>query len=398
MRRGVLVIGSLALACSSNGGDAAGGSGGSAGNAGGGAPSGGSAGATAGGGAGGGSSGSAGSSAGTAGSAGSAGTAGSAGSAGSAGTAGTGGSGGAPGAWQCPVGPFDTNPIPDDAEAAQVAGVPPDDNYEENGWHNIEGPVWIDGALYVSHITVVGAPPKARILKIQDGMVTVPFPEIGSNGLAVDGAGVLYATRHADGSISKLDLLDPGNVTPVVTTYEGNRFNSPNDLAIRSDGNVYFSDPDYQQPGDDPQGGETRVYRIAPGGSTATSIDDSLDQPNGVTLSLDEMSLFVTYPNGLKKYALDAGGTPDAGTVVPGAPGGDGMGLDCAGNLYITSGQGVVVLDPTGAEIDSISLPISNGTTNVAFGGPERKTLYISHLGNDASLYSVEVNIPGKPY
>lgn len=338
------------------------------------------------------------------GSAGSAGTLNAAGSAGMAGAPGAGagaggsagsGGGGALGAWKCPAGPFASDPVPAGATAVEVAGLPPADDYREGQEHLIEGPLWFDGALYVSQITNVGLPPKARVLKLFNGAVSIAMDNAGTNGLAVDGTGQIYGARHEDGSISKLSLEGPASATAVVAKYDGKRFNSPNDLAFRSDGTLYFSDPDYQaDPGD--KQSDTRVYRVAPGSTTAVVVDDSLNQPNGVTLSLDEKTLFITHAGGLRRYPVMADGSTGAGTAVAGGPAGDGMGLDCAGNLYVT-GEGVTVLDPTGVKIDTIAIPVG-WVTNVAFGGPERKTLYVSYLGDKAGLYKVELAVPGLPY
>jgi gluconolactonase len=390
MRAFLFAVGSLLVVGCGTSDDGSGGNGGSGGAKATGGASGGGAG---GGSSGGGSGGSSGGSGGTGGSAGSV-TGGSSGSGGTAG--GSGGTGGGTTAWACPAGPYDTNPIPDGATPSAVAGVPPADNYQEGMDHNVEGPLWFEGALYVSHITNIGKPPKSRILKILDGVVTVAINDSGTNGLAVGPDGKAYGACHEDGSIALLDF-GAMTVTPHIAMYEGARFNSPNDLAFRSDGNLYFSDPNYQAPGpEDPQSAQ-RVYRVAPGSTTPTVVDE-LSHPNGVTLSIDENTLYVKHDSGLTKYALDSMGVPDAGTPVNGFSGpGDGMAMDCAGNLYI-AGEGVTVLDPTGSEIDSISLPIDNWVTNVAFGGPDRKTLFITYMDATAGVYQVDVNIPGKPY
>ena len=179
----------------------------------------------------------------------------------------------------------------------------------------------------------------------------------------------------------------------------GARFNSPNDVTIRSDGNIYFTDPDYQAPAAVPQA-KTRVYRIAPSGAVSV-VDDTLSEPNGVTLSLDEATLFVSGSSGLYRYPLMPDGSVGGPKqqVNPSVSGGDGLGIDCAGDLYVTGKQDIVVLDPTGKDIGHIALDTSvQGTTNVAFGGPDRKTLFITSLGTTPMLFSVELSLPGMPY
>jgi len=233
--------------------------------------------------------------------------------------------------------------------------------------------------------------------------VSVAMADAGSNGLAVDGAGVLFGAVHADGSISRFDL-DAGTRTPVATSYMGNRFNSPNDLAIRSDGNIYFSDPNYQAPSSQPQS-QTRVYRVAPGTNAVSVVDATLTQPNGVTLSLDENTLYVSSNSGIMKYPVMSDGSTGTGTQLSSANV-DGMTMDCAGNLYgalINSGGTVVVFAPDGTQIDQGMLKVTGTTqiTNVAFGGPDHKTLYITAQGNGSQgqgLFKVDLAFPGMPY
>jgi gluconolactonase len=313
------------------------------------------------------------------------------------------GESGAPG-WTCPSGPF-ASPIPSGATPARVAGLPPSDafNNNNNNFGIIEGPVWIGDALYVSEIGSGPNPPPSRILRVTTaGTVTVAIADSGSNGLAVDKNGNLHGAVHKDGSVSRFDLSS-GTATAIASNYMGKRFDSPNDLAIRSDGNIYFSDPDYQAPSPAPQS-QTRLYRIAAGTNSVTVIDATLSEPNGVTLSLDENTLYVTSNNGIYEYPVMGDGTVGSGTVFAQSVNGDGMSLDCAGNLYVavTSSSNVVVLSPTGTQLGQLSVPAGmvQSVTNTAFGGPEHKTLYITALGSGAqkSLFEVALAIPGMPY
>ncbi|MGD0679881.1 MAG: hypothetical protein ABSC94_31240, partial [Polyangiaceae bacterium] len=185
------------------------------------------------------------------------------------GGAGKGADGGS--SWSCPAGPFGS-PIPSGATLTQVAGVPPPDpagSIDQNGkgFSTIEGPVWVGDSLYVSEFPA-GPTPPSRIIRITSaGIVSVVGPtgwDPGTNGLAVDIAGLLYGAVHEDGSVSSLDVTN-GTRTPIVSNYPvgGPRFNSPNDLTIRSDGTIYFSDPNYQAPTVPPQS-ITGLYRVAP--------------------------------------------------------------------------------------------------------------------------------------
>jgi gluconolactonase len=330
----------------------------------------------------------------------------------SAGSAGTGAGGGGTVAWSCPPGPFG-HPVPAGATPTQIAGLPPEDGYVTMGFYIIEGPVWIGESLYFSQVNGGNNAPPSRILKLTGDTVSVFLSDAGTNGLAVDKEGNLYGARHTDGSIVKFDLANPSNVTPIATLYDSKRFNSPNDLAVRSDGNIYFSDPTHQAPfcfeptpcNPDIQGfGATRVYRIEKGTGAVSVVDEQLNQPNGVTLSLDENTLFVTAQSGaqggkLFGYTLDANGAVIASEKLNDQYGGDGMVIDCAGNLYTTNNQDVVVLDPTGKTVvATINIPSSGEITNLAFGGPERKTLFITFLGNTGGIFKVDLAVPGLPY
>jgi len=181
------------------------------------------------------------------------------------------------------------------------------------------------------------------------------------------------------------------------------RFNTPNDIAIRRDGNIYITDPDFQAPPTRPQT-QTRVYRISPTG-TVSVVDATLGNPNGVTLSLDETTLYVATSGNLYRYPVMADGSTGSGTMVNGAPGSDGMVVDCAGNLYLTDGNQhrVVVLTSSGSMVGTISMGIPNeaNPTNVAFGGADHRRLFITTRGsgaNGAGLYYIDLNLPGMPY
>ncbi len=124
---------------------------------------------------------------------------------------------------------------------------------------------------------------------------------------------VLIAGAHDDGSVSSFAF--DGTRSTVVAQFEGARFNSPNDLTVRDDGTVYFTDPNWQAPNPNPQSIQG-VYRIDPSGAI-DRFESSLGQPNGITLSVDQSVLYVGHAGGVMRYP-------------------DGMALDCAGNLYVT--------------------------------------------------------------
>jgi gluconolactonase len=180
----------------------------------------------------------------------------------------------------------------------------------------------------------------------------------------------------------------------------GKRFNGPNDVTIRSDGTIYFSDPDANQSPLPSAQAKPRVYRVSPAGEVSV-VDDTIGQPNGVTLSLDEKTLFVNGDAGLFKLAV----MPD-GSTGPKMPfgnstaytGSDGMVVDCADDLYVVHIADVSVLGPTGTELGRLTIPDGPSATNVAFGGADHKTLYITTLGGNPGLYQVTLGVPGMPF
>ncbi|HEY6079925.1 MAG TPA: SMP-30/gluconolactonase/LRE family protein [Polyangiaceae bacterium] len=343
-------------------------------------------------------------------------TAGGAGGAGGAPSGGVGGatSGGSGGgdskAFVCPAGPF-AAPAAMGAPK-RVEGVPPSDAFNNNGNDstNIEGLVWIGDALYVSEINsgkgTATVPPPSRVLKITaNDQVSIAIPpDSGSNGLAINAAGELFGALHKDGSISKLSLSG-GAAVPVVSTFMGARFDSPNDLTFHTNGTLYFTDPSWQSPTPRPQA-DTRAYRVPPGGEP--QVIEVLDQPNGITLSVKQDFLYIG-GNQLKRYPVMADGSLGAGTTFHGSgTTTDGMVVDCADNVYAAgascndgcAGKGATVFSPAGAILTTIPTEALEGVTNVAFGGADHKTLYISGQGpgTQKGLFKVQMNVPGYPY
>jgi gluconolactonase len=189
-----------------------------------------------------------------------------------------------------------------------------------------------------------------------------------------------------------------GAATSVVSEFMGKRFNSPNDIAVRKDGNLYFTDPSYQAPSPQPQSA-TRVYRVAPGANMATSIVENRQNPNGIALSPDGNTLYVGGGDGVFAYPVMADGSVASGMRITQTTT-DGMGVDCAGNLYLTSNTNVVAVSPTGMELGRLTVSGIQSVTNVAFGGADRKTLYITSLGSGTQrgVHRVTLSNPGFPY
>ena len=256
-----------------------------------------------------------------------------------------------------------------------------------------EGPVWVGDALYFSDFAFSqGFPSRIRKLSA-DGSVSTLTEDGGSNGLAVDANGDLVVASHKDKALLRPSLND-GKRTPIAQRYNGQVFNSPNDIAIAADGTIYFTDPDYQKaaaPGGQPV---TGIYRVSTDGKV-TLIDGTRHNPNGIALSLKEDVLYVNASdNEVRSYPI-VNGVPQQARTFARIDGGDGMTLDCHGNLYVTEhgAKRVRVFSPQGKELATIR--VDANVTNVAFGGADGRTLYITGAG---AVWRIGLDVTGKPY
>jgi gluconolactonase len=291
-----------------------------------------------------------------------------------------------------------------------------------------EGPtVAPDGAVYFTSGGVTGG----RILKWTDGprRETQPglpeppgrvevFRDWGAAGLIFDAQGRLLACeRGPQGDRPGLTRTDvkTGQMEWLADRYQGKRFNALNDLTIDGKGRVYFTDRPGMKPAPD-QTGINAVYRVDPDGTVAQILrEPEIERPNGIVISPDDKILYLIEAHIAKggaklirAYDLQADGTVTNMRVFYNfAPGrsGDGMTVDTQGNLYVAAGlnqsrgsaetldnkAGIYVLSPQGKLLRSIPIP-EDLLTNVAFGGPDGKTLYVTA---GKTLFRVRVDIPG---
>jgi gluconolactonase len=285
----------------------------------------------------------------------------------------------------CPGGPYG-NPLPADRTATQIRAFP---------GRTLEGPVWVPSqkALYFSDIG--GTLSNGRIQKYTpaDGKIVVFVDNVGIGGLALDPQGMLVAASHDKQRLSRFDPAT-GARTDVEggSMFMGKPFNQVNDVVVRSDGNMYFSDPTYQLAGRQGQG-VMAFYRLSPLGAV-TRIATATN-PNGVALSPDGLSLYLATTGGgpLQRFTLAADGSVMGAGSTFISSNSDGMGVDCGGNLYLSSG-GLKVYSATGQMLGSIGGLSSGFTTNSAFGGDDRQTLYIT---NSTALYQIKLGVPGFP-
>jgi gluconolactonase len=291
--------------------------------------------------------------------------------------------------------------LPADVALERVAG----------GFEFTEGPVWSpDGGLLFS------SPNTNAIYRLDPEMGTVTvfrsksgyagvdvgrYHQPGSNGLAFDPDGRLTICQHGN---RRLVRVNPhGDVTVLADRFEGGRLNSPNDLAYRSDGTLFFTDPPFGLPEafDDParELPFSGVFGLRDG--DLTLLDGGLAGPNGIALSPDERHLYVGNWDPAHKvvtrYELDsAGHAVGRGEVfhdmtdAPGEDAIDGLEVDREGNLYACGPGGIWVLSPEGERLGLLELP--EAPHNLAWGDEDRRTLYVTAL---TSVYRMRLRIPG---
>jgi gluconolactonase len=237
--------------------------------------------------------------------------------------------------------------------------------------------------------------PNDRILKwsIDGKLSTFLEPAGRSNGLCFDDKGRLWACADEKNELWLIDV-STGKHTVVLKEYQGKLLNGPNDVWVRPDGGLYFTDPfykrDYWKRGATEQDQEATYY-LAPDAKTPIRVTDDLKQPNGIVGTPDGKILYVSDIKAGKTYAYDIQGDGKlANKRLFCSLGSDGMTIDDQGNVYLT-GRGVTVFDKTGKKIEHIDVPES-WTGNVCFGGRDMKTLFVTA---SKGLYSVQMQVKG---
>lgn len=276
---------------------------------------------------------------------------------------------------------FSQSPIAPGAQLEKLA----------TGFRQPEGPVWKDGlGLLLSDI----AGNTIYLWSPSDGS-TKPFlqPSDSSNGLTFDHEGRLILTQMAKRRVSRRGA--DGTITPLVSNYNGKRFNSPNDVVVRSDSSIFFTDPDFNIPfGQSTELHFQGVYRVSPAGGLKL-LDSTLDKPNGICFSPDETKLFVNDSHKCIIYAWDV---IDDSTLankrvfytIPAAGYADGMKTDSLGNIFCTGPTGVWIVSPSGVLLDKVSM--SETPSNCNWGDADKRTLYITA---GSSLYRIRLLTTG---
>jgi len=264
----------------------------------------------------------------------------------------------------------------------------------------LEGALWLEKeqALMFSAWTNADGTdngPLSTIHKLKDTTWSV-FSERGvfaSNGLAVDSNGEILAAMHGTQDVAR--IAADGTKKVVASKFNGQNLNSPNDLTVTKNGVVYFSDTSYSR-GARPGQPVTGVYGVKTDG-TVFLIDGERRQPNGISATLDGSTLYVgSAETNIYRYKIQPDGTAKAdGTLIDLKDETDGLTVDCQGNVYATVPlkHNVTIINPAGKIIGTI--PVAVNTTNVAFGGKDMKTLFITAAGK---LYKVDLKVPGAPF
>jgi gluconolactonase len=292
------------------------------------------------------------------------------------------------------------------ATQASVAAGPARAIPSEIPFVSLEGPFWVasDGVLIFSDVVEQNGP-AAKIYRFDPrtrAFSTVPYPgpPTSTNGLAVDAQGRLVACERWNGALARISHTERQVLAERAP--DGQPLNAPNDLTIRSDGNIYFSDTTWgAHPG---AHAATAVYRLAPDG--VLSVAFRVDMPNGVVLSADGNTLYVgsdtqdrlwrlpVAPNGTVGNPEPFGLAPDDPQARLHVP--DGLCVDDRGRLYVannsTEVSAILVFDDAGHFAGRIAFPTP--PSNCTFGGADRRTLYVT---TPHAVYEVPMQTPGLP-
>lgn len=284
-----------------------------------------------------------------------------------------------------------------------------------------EGPVYVksEHALYFTTVPEPG-PKNTAIMRLQlEGdafpftagtLETVRQPSNMANGMTLDREGRLViceqGTREVPARISRMDLTTR-TLETIVDQWRGLRFNSPNDVVVKSDGTVWFTDPNYGEVQGFKPAPEVGafVYRHDPATGETTVVADTFNKPNGLAFSIDERVLYITdtganqapgtyfvnLPHHVRAFDVHKRGhlynERLFAVVSPGCP--DGIKLDTKGRVYTSSGSGVQVFTPQGDLLGEIVAP---GVANFTFGGPKNDVLFIC---GDTKIWQAKLQATG---
>lgn len=267
-----------------------------------------------------------------------------------------------------------------------------------------EGPAYFAAGRYVVWSDI----PNDRMLRYDetDGSVSVfRYPAGNSNGNTTDRQGRLVSCEHGNRRVSRTE--HDGTIVTIADRWNGKRLNSPNDVVVRSDGSIWFTDPsygidtDYEGNKAESEIGACHVYRVDAASGEVQAVITDMVRPNGIAFSLDEKELYVVdtgrthgaeHPAHMRVFRVDEGGKVSGGRVFAECTSGlfDGFRLDCDGRIWTSAADGVHCYHPDGTLIGKVYVP--EVVANVVFGGPKRNVLYIC---GTTSLYAVRLMVNG---
>ena len=258
-----------------------------------------------------------------------------------------------------------------------------------------EGPLWWSEGGYLLFSDIHNN--RRMKWSPDEGVTLFQQPTNHANGLTRDLKGRLLACEHSARRVTRQD--SDGEITVIANRYRGSRLNRPNDVVVKSDGYIYFTDPGAPAPGLDLD--YSGVYMVSPDLDDITLLVGDFITPNGIAFSPDESVLYVndTRRQHIRAFDVHNGTLALASDRVlcdlsgdrPGVP--DGMKVDVEGNIYCGGSGGVWVIDADGNHLGTIAHG-HDASTNVAFGGEDWKTLFFTTWN---TVGSVQVNIPGIP-
>ena len=272
------------------------------------------------------------------------------------------------------------------------------------GFTFTEGPIWNKDGSFLLFSDMPGD--TRRRWDERDGVREVAKPSNKGNGMTYDADGRLLVCEHATSSLVRMDPDGTGSGREVLAShYQGRELNSPNDVIVKRDGSIYFSDPTY---GRMPVFGVERaqdldfqgVYRLPPGGGETQLLVGDFEQPNGLCFSPDESLLYINDTSRAHIRVFDVAGDGTVangrmffedigrGVIEEGIP--DGMKCDERGNIYVTGPGGVWVISPEGDHHGIIEFPENTGNLN--WGGPNWDVLYVCA---STSLYRIQMRASG---
>ncbi|MBD2125688.1 SMP-30/gluconolactonase/LRE family protein [Microcoleus sp. FACHB-1] len=220
-------------------------------------------------------------------------------------------------------------------------------------------------------------------------------PSGNANGNTLDREGRLLTAEHGNRRVSRTEK--DGTIVTLASQFEGKRLNSPNDLVVKSDGSIYFTDPPYGIKSEQEELGFYGVYRLSSDGKLTLLVKDFV-RPNGIAFSPDEKKLYVndSEKGHIRVFDVKSNGTLENGQLFAelkdpsknGVP--DGMKVDLEGNVYSTGPGGIWIFSPSGNLLGILEVP--EVAANLTWGDEDYKTLYITASN---SLYRIRLKIPG---